>query len=356
MLKRFRTRGGPLKTERKQFLRKNSLPAGERQAGSAGSSAWRRWLVTGCTAILACAFTFACPSLAQKSQKQKKEAAKMEKPMQEAPAGATYVGSEACKSCHEDIYNQYDASPHYKNTLQTYEGPSKHGCEACHGPGSAHIDNPGDPTTIFHFENASPKQINDRCLGCHVTDGQHASYSRAAHSLNDVACTDCHSVHHPRTSQFLLVKSQPELCYTCHADKRAQFDMPFHHRVNEGLVKCSDCHNPHGTPLQHQLNAAVSQDAVCFTCHADKQGPFVFEHEPIKTEGCTACHTPHGSSNPHLLKFSSVNLLCLQCHTVSSFSAAPGTPSFHNQTTQFQACTICHVKIHGSNFNQFFFK
>jgi len=81
----------------------------------------------------------------------------------------------------------------------------------------------------------------------------------------------------------------------------------------------------------------------------------MFEHEPVKVEGCTSCHIPHGSPNPHLLKVSNVNLLCLQCHT-ASFANAPGAPSFHNQSTQFQACTICHTQIHGSNIDKFFFR
>ena len=59
----------------------------------------------------------------------------------------------------------------------------------------------------------------------------------------------------------------------------------------------------------------LRETLLCFKCHADKQGPFVYEHVPVKTEGCTSCHTPHGSTNPRLLRVSQVNLLCLQCHT-----------------------------------------
>jgi predicted CXXCH cytochrome family protein len=84
-------------------------------------------------------------------------------------------------------------------------------------------------------------------------------------------------------------------------------------------------------------------------------GPFTFEHPPVKVEGCVACHTPHGSQNPRLLNRSNVNTICLQCHTDSTFTA-PAAPSFHNQAVQYQACTVCHTSIHGSNFNPFFFK
>jgi predicted CXXCH cytochrome family protein len=79
-------------------------------------------------------------------------------------------------------------------------------------------------------------------------------------------------------------------------------------------------------------------------------------HQPVKTEGCESCHSPHGSPNPHLLKTSNLNVFCLKCHTGSTFSAASGTPDFHNQAAQFQACTLCHVAIHGSNFDRHFLK
>jgi DmsE family decaheme c-type cytochrome len=126
--------------------------------------------------------------------------------------------------------------------------------------------------------------------------------------------------------------------------------------VNEGLMSCSNCHNPHGGFLTRQLRSTSAQDQVCFGCHTDKAGPFVFEHAPVKTEGCVVCHTPHGSSNPRLLKRSQVNVLCLECHTLTVDSTAPGIPSFHNQAQKYQACTMCHVAIHGSNSDRVFFK
>jgi DmsE family decaheme c-type cytochrome len=89
-------------------------------------------------------------------------------------------------------------------------------------------------------------------------------------------------------------------------------------------------------------------------CHTEKAGPFVYEHPPVKIEGCTSCHTPHGSVNPRLLNTSRVNLLCIQCHSLAS--GAMATPTFHNQAQKYQACTMCHTAIHGSNTDEFFFK
>jgi DmsE family decaheme c-type cytochrome len=266
------------------------------------------------------------------------------------------VGRDVCKTCHEDIYNNWEKTPHWKTTLDTKKGPSHQGCEGCHGPGSAHIAGGGDVTKIFRFEDAKPTEVTDRCLTCHAGGNEHMHALNSIHTENGVSCISCHSPHHAKTSEFLLAKPQPELCYGCHLQQKAQFDLPFHHRVNEGLVQCSDCHNVHGAERPKQVRASATQDAVCFKCHIDKQGPFVYEHAPIKTDGCTSCHVTHGGPNAHMLKLSNVNLLCLQCHTTSSFSGAPGAPSFHNQATFFQACTLCHVAIHGSNFSSTFFK
>ncbi|HYL62301.1 MAG TPA: DmsE family decaheme c-type cytochrome [Candidatus Methylomirabilis sp.] len=272
-----------------------------------------------------------------------------------------YVGEETCKTCHadmpsKDFVKNYESSPHFVTTLDTKKGPEWHGCEACHGPGKAHVEGGGDKTKIFTFKGATAQEVSARCLDCHQYGEEHSNYARSVHLQNGVSCIDCHDPHHPKESQLLLKQEQPALCYGCHLDKKQQFNRPFHHRVNEGLVKCTDCHNPHGGFLARQLKATATQDQVCFTCHTDKAGPFVYEHESVKIEGCTVCHMPHGSSNPRLLKRAQVNLLCLECHAFSADQGGPlATPTFHNQAQKYQACTMCHMAIHGSNSNKFFF-
>jgi DmsE family decaheme c-type cytochrome len=271
-----------------------------------------------------------------------------------------YVGTEACKTCHEDMpskgfYAGYEASPHFVTTLDTKKGPEWHGCEACHGPGKEHVEGGGDKTKIFTFKDASPADISARCLDCHQTSHEQSNYGRSAHLQGGVSCIDCHSPHHAKESEFLLKESSPKLCYSCHMDVRAQFARTFHHRVNEGLMQCNDCHSPHGTFQPKQLRTNASGDAVCLNCHTEKQGPFVYHHQAL-LEGCSACHTPHGSTNPRMLQQNQVNLLCLGCHSLpADADGPPGTPSFHNQAQKYQACTLCHVAIHGSNTSSVFF-
>src|SRR5271163_1798304 len=70
-----------------------------------------------------------------------------------------YVGSETCKTCHEDMpvkgfFRHFEDSPHFVTTLDTKKGPEWNGCEGCHGPGKAHVDGGGDKTKIFTFREA----------------------------------------------------------------------------------------------------------------------------------------------------------------------------------------------------------
>ena len=260
-----------------------------------------------------------------------------------------YIGSDTCKTCHEELYEKnFKHTPHFKTTME-----DGHGCESCHGPGSLHVEGGGDISQIISFKTLSKSAANDRCLSCHAAKHEQRRFSASSHNNNDVGCIDCHSPHHAKESEHLLARAQPDLCYGCHTAAKSDFAKAYHHRVNEGLVQCSDCHNVHGTTTLRQVRALPSGDAICTKCHADKEGPFVYEHVPVKTEGCTSCHTPHGSNNPRFLRVSQVNLLCLQCHTFPVLS--PGGPT-HNQSTKYQACTMCHAAIHGSNASNVFFR
>jgi len=270
------------------------------------------------------------------------------------PSG--FAGSEACETCHADIAKKFVDNPHSRLALE-------HGgvtCESCHGPGQAHIDAGGDATKIFQFSKASPRVITQKCLTCHA--GAHPNFEHTAHGEAQVDCISCHSVHKSAAETSLLIQPQPKLCYGCHTDIKAAFAQPFHHKVDEGLMTCTDCHDPHGTfkgTLQQpsaMLHNGSGGYAVCTKCHSETAGPFVYPHPVIPTEGCTGCHYPHGSPNPRLLTRNNVNSLCLQCHTASMNFTAPGVPSFHNQANQYQACTVCHSQIHGSNSDAFFFK
>ena len=293
-----------------------------------------------------------------------------------APADITKLtGVEACQHCHHSAVEQVSKTAH-ADTSQLHaaaelaKASTATNCDGCHGSSKAHADaelaaerndskDPEAKKLIFDFgaKTTTPEMINKQCLTCHASGPAHLNVSNSFHRQNQVSCVNCHSAHHAATQDKLLVKAQPDLCYTCHLQQKSQFNMPFRHRVNEGLIQCTDCHNQHGTGgawessngLTRQVRTSASGDFVCFKCHADKQGPFVFEHTAVKTEGCAACHIPHGGANPHMLKYSNVGLLCLSCHTASAFGHAPLMDP--QMATNQNACPLCHTQIHGSNFS-----
>jgi len=286
-----------------------------------------------------------------------------------AGAPNSYLGSNICKICHADIWANFYKNPHYK-TIAAKNPPERTGCESCHGPGQQHVDAGGGRATIPRaFSILGPEATLQACLTCHARDFEKANIRRSEHTLNDVVCTNCHSIHHSPTPKYLLAKTQHEMCYGCHASVRAQFEMPSKHRVNEGFMECTDCHNPHGAfaptwrmaERPRMVEQALDNEEPCLKCHTDKRGPFVYEHPPVRVEGCETCHFPHGAPNTRLLRRPVVFTLCLGCHNGSGFGTRNAGVDLqsaqHNLLDpKYQKCTTCHVRIHGSNSDFYFLR
>ncbi|MFZ1166910.1 MAG: DmsE family decaheme c-type cytochrome, partial [Candidatus Sulfotelmatobacter sp.] len=262
-----------------------------------------------------------------------------------------YVGAETCKTCHEEIYNAWEKTPHWKTTLNKAGGPARQGCEGCHGPGADHVAGGGDVTKIFNPAKHSAKEVDAKCLTCHAA--AHPNFDRSPHARANVSCISCHSVHQSKEEETLLKAPQPALCFQCHADTKPAFNMPFHQKVNEGLITCSDCHDVHGTFLANNLKSTADQNAICTKCHTETRGPFVYEHVAVKAEGCLGCHTPHGSQNPRLLNMPAIAPLCNQCHSGVAANTVHGMGAGSSETI---TCTNCHTYIHGSNMNAAFLR
>jgi len=269
------------------------------------------------------------------------------------PADAEYIGSEDCAMCHDQPGEFYMHSPHAAARGLSIPGTDIAGCEACHGPGSIHMDEGGEGfiigTELLGDLDATGRDA--MCLQCHLDQDVH--YATSPHQGTGVTCAECHAYqahwggYEARPAADF--RNQSEFCLQCHAAVSAQFRLPHRHRVLEGHMSCSDCHDPHqGTEFSDWSGV----NDGCLSCHAEIAGPFVFEHMAVEGEECLNCHQPHGSHHPRLLNQDG-NGLCLQCHYETAFAADDnwrlgGVP--HGGLLAGEArCTDCHREIHGSN-------
>ncbi len=344
-----------------------------------------------------------------------------------APGAANHTGVFNCTTCHDphgnvlqatrkDLCLQCHAGPHMNQWHGSQHDLANIGCTDCHNPhpetGPAmSVD---QPTACYRChsnkhaleEIAGPHQIlgpngfncttchdphgkvvsetrTDVCLRCHTgapTMAWHSSF----HSREGVACADCHTAHpDSRVQQLVGINhtsvnrsrrramsvDEPGACYKCHPKMLALASMPSHHPIREGKIVCSDCHDSHGQ--EHGSLKAETLNQLCFECHAEKEGPFVWEHAPV-TESCANCHDPHGTVANNLLH-QPTTFLCLRCHAGHSTHDAspqcnrchfvngnpilvgggppdpkiPTTPS--SRKALFTDCTQCHSQIHGSD-------
>ena len=263
-------------------------------------------------------------------------------------------GADSCLKCHDED-NEYPVMPLFKTRHAVATDPrspfANDQCESCHGPGGEHekkVKGDEQKAPIINFGKDAwtpPEAQNARCLTCHQNH-QRIEWQGATHEFNDVACASCHKVHVAR-DPVMDSRGQAEVCYSCHASQRAKFHQLSHHPVGEGQMTCSECHNVHGEDGTG-LMVAASVREKCTSCHAEKRGPFLWEHAPA-SEDCTLCHVTHGSNLPALLKKRPPQL-CQQCH------APAGHPSVSYDGSRIpspflgvKGCLNCHSRMHGTN-------
>jgi DmsE family decaheme c-type cytochrome len=263
-------------------------------------------------------------------------------------AGPAYVGSETCLTCHEKT--SFFGTAHGAVSRSPRTEAEGRTCEACHGPGGVHVENPSKESirTFDPDQKEEPRDWNAACLSCHERGGQ-ARWRGSSHDSHGVACVACHTMMHEVSDTALLAKpGRPsETCLGCHLLRRSMTMRSSHMPMREGKLECTSCHDPHGG-LGPALLPTVTVNETCYRCHAEKRGPFLWEHPPAR-EGCTNCHEPHGSLYEQLLVRDTPRL-CMQCHGLPGHPSRPGPAEGRDSRYVFnRACVNCHPAVHGSN-------
>lgn len=263
--------------------------------------------------------------------------------------GSVLAAEADCAACHEELVKATTNQIHMRTKPFEVSGHAV-GCEGCHSGGTAHAESGGDTSKVRRMSR--DKATDKACLECHALKGFPAWHA-STHAAEDVHCATCHTVH--------KASSPLDGCTKCHAEQRAQFELPSHHPLREGKMSCVSCHNPHAA-TEAKLKSRQRLNDLCTECHQAQEGPFVFEHEPVQ-ESCATCHVPHGSVADRLLT-ANEPMLCLQCHEFhfhTSYRAtdgvqviggiprqSPNGPEGMNRAFSTK-CTQCHPKVHGSD-------
>ncbi len=279
--------------------------------------------------------------------------------VEEAATQAEYSrGANQCMACHREgrqpAAHQIFLTPMgISDSKNSPFADGRHDCETCHGPSDAHRKRAEDgsrplPTITFDENNTAAEQ-NAICMACH-DDGGRIHWPGSMHEEEEVACASCHAVHVERDPMLDKV-AQQEKCFACHQRTRADTFKNSSHPLRFGDMSCTDCQNPH-VGCNDYLLVRTNINDTCYDCHAEKRGPYLWEHAPV-SEDCTLCHNAHGSNHAALLKQRSP-LLCQQCHSSSGHPSTAYTSDMTDDTFQQRfllgrSCGNCHSQVHGSN-------
>jgi predicted CXXCH cytochrome family protein len=233
-----------------------------------------------------------------------------------------------CDGCHSVDYN-----------IQTKQVAEWNvGCEKCHGPGSAHVEQ-ATRGNILNPARMDYVAANDTCIQCHSQgrpltspiEGKYYDWPVGFHvglNLRDYWQLEDHSLGELSFTHF------PD--GTAHKNRMQGNDFVQSVMYRRG-VTCFDCHDVHGTDNYAQLRMPANK--ICLDCHGpgSRNGP---------REATLAEHTHH--------KDDSKGSECIACHMPKIEVTIPGvfvgahtfafiTPAMTDKYKIPNPCTTCHT-------------
>lgn len=230
-----------------------------------------------------------------------------------------------CAVCHStNLKTGFDAVSNQYHTTYSEIDVS---CEACHGPGSLHVELANSRSLFWDrhhgyglakLKGDDPEPQLQSCAPCHSrradltgdfqagneycnhfqletmradtyhADGQikdevyvYGSFIQSKMYHQGVRCTDCHDPH-----SLERIHPGNETCTSCHQHSAGKYDVPSHHHhpVGSEGAKCVNCHMPHTTymavdprrdhslrPPRPDLSVKLGTPNACSQCHVADQ-------------------------------------------------------------------------------------
>ncbi|MFQ6092857.1 MAG: T9SS type A sorting domain-containing protein [bacterium] len=235
-----------------------------------------------------------------------------------------------CAGCHTTGYE-----PSGVNTLSGTFSEMGIGCEACHGPGSDHV-NSMDPADIVNPEDLAFDRANEVCGGCHYRGSSSGGYYGFAWNETD-------------DSRFLPgevladhITESPGLwpdgmTSTKHHQQWVDWKSSVHSLQDVG---CFSCHDPHAdTEYGHQLRLDNDDNSLCTSCHtemADPAAATAHTHHSYDPENqnetggasrCSKCHMPKVAKSATSYDIHSHTFEAISPQETIDYQAAGGMPN-----------------------------
>ncbi|BBB32609.1 hypothetical protein TTHT_1071 [Thermotomaculum hydrothermale] len=206
------------------------------------------------------------------------------------------------------------------------------GCEACHGPGSAHILGGGDPTKIVNPDKLDPNKANETCGRCHnrVRSVPNKTFNWPYNDSEDkewnIALNEPLQDYYINANEFWPdgVSSYEHNQHYSELNRSKHVQNPYH------VLRCFDCHDPHGREQDFQIVTSLNVDGVEIKT-SDKDDTL-----------CLACHASHGpfkDITPEMVQDFENNVDAIG-KVVSAHTHHPFAP---DRTMGLSRCTLCHM-------------
>ena len=197
-----------------------------------------------------------------------------------------------CAECHStDLREGYDPDD---DSYRTTWAEINVGCQACHGPGAAHLEwarakeKTGDSHGLVDaFGAPDPRSRVDACARCHAR-----RYRVSDEDLHGRPLLDDFV---PRTLDAGLYHSDGQIL-----DEVYTYASFLQSKMYAAGVTCGDCHDPHG------LTTRAAGDLLCVRCHQ--------EQPEARFEGLQKLKKKYDSPEHHFHPQDSPAARCVACH------------------------------------------
>lgn len=241
-----------------------------------------------------------------------------------------------CAECHATGFEKaYDARAREYNSTQAEIGV---GCEACHGPGEAHVSQVNAPSSqsvslfpgttengfLLNFSKALPETEIQQCAGCHAR-------REPFEDGNPVPGTAFHDAYRLALLREGLYHADGQIL-----DEVYVYGSFLQSKMYAKGVRCSDCHDPHSATLKADGNA------ICTQCHS----------EAVNNRFPSLVRKVYDDLNHHFHEIGTKGAQCVSCHMIErvymgvdgrrDHSFRVPRPDLSVSLETPNACTDCH--------------